>query len=46
MVGAGQRMGAHYGPIDVVCHVLEESTAFAILQVGEETLDIFGLDSH
>ena len=46
MVGAGQRMGAHHGPVDVLRHVVEESITSSVLQVGEETSNIAGLDRH
>ena len=46
MVGTSQRMGAHYGPLYVLRHVIEESLWPSVLQVGEEASDIVGLDRH
>jgi hypothetical protein len=39
-------MGAHYGPVDVHCHVVEENIGSSVFQVGEESSDIVGLDRH
>jgi hypothetical protein len=39
-------MGAHYGPVDVLCHVIEESIGSSVLQVVEESSDVTGLDRH
>ena len=46
VIGAGKRMGAHYGPVDGLRHVIEESIGSSVLQVGEESADIAGLDRH
>jgi hypothetical protein len=45
-VGAGQRVGAHHGPVDVLRNVIEESLGSSVLQVGEESSDIVGLERH
>src|SRR5919112_3279991 len=39
-------MGAHHRPVDVLRHAVEEGLVSSVLQVGEETSDIVGLNRH
>jgi hypothetical protein len=45
-VMAGQRMGSHHCPVDVVSHPFEERSAVAVLKALKEFSNTFGCNCH